>query len=133
MPAFYPYLAAGQKPQPETTVPADNSALSITSGLLVFLTAGPRHVLNRIGRAAMFQHFKMHMGPGRPAGAAHQRNHLGFLDQITHFYTHGSGMGVASNQTIAMGDFHQVAIAATLASPSNNARGHRNNVTAVFA
>jgi hypothetical protein len=32
-----------------------------------------------------------------------------------------------------MGDFHQVAIAATLASPSNNARGHRNNVTAVFA
>ena len=95
--------------------------------------AGPRHVLHRIRRAAMFQYFKMHVGPGRPAGTAHQCHHLGFLDQVTDFYTHSFGMGVAGNQTIAMGDFHQVAIAATLASPSNNARGHRNNVTAVFA
>ena len=80
----------------------------------------------------MFQYFKMHMRLGRPAGAAHQRNHLGFLNQVTHFYTHGSGMGVAGNQSIAMGDFHQVAIARTLSSPGNNACGHRNNVTAVF-
>lgn len=95
--------------------------------------AGPRHVLHRIRRAAIFQYFKMHVGSGGPARTAHQRHYLGFLNQVTDFYTHGFSMGVAGNQTIAMGDFHQIAIATTFAGPSNNARGHRNNVTAVFA
>ena len=95
--------------------------------------ACPLDIFDRIFGLSVTDNFEMYVRSSRAAGAAHQCNHLAFLDHIADLDLDGFGVGVAGNQAIAVVHFYQVAIAVALAGPGDHTTGHGNNVAAVLA
>ena len=59
----------------------------------------------------MLEDFVVHMGAGGAATGAHLGDDLALADHIAGFYEVFLVVGVAGDKPVAMGNFHQVAIA----------------------
>ena len=94
------------------------------------LTGGKK--LLRILKTALNQYFKMQMRPGGATCGANFGNFLAPFDQIALFYPHFGGMGIASDQIVAMIDFDHVAVFLMVFLRHHHTAGRRQNSRALW-
>src|SRR5210317_2122007 len=118
----------------ELCTPPDARAgqVNTTGGGLVS-APGAAQITRGIDRAAVFEYFVVHMGTRGTTAAAHQGNRLTLAHNIARGHQILLVMSVAGDITVAVGNFHHLAVSALTTGPGHHAGRHRQHIGAFLA